>query len=210
MVTPRYSNGPDYNTGIRLGKLRLGYILFIGIFLLTGCAFPGSTRPVIKIGFVAPFEGELRPHGYQRLYGVKLALQEANISGGIAGYSIELVALNDYADTSEAILQAQELVIDSDVRGIIGQWDADLYEASMAVYEPAFLTVVDPTQATDESVLPASFTTDYQKISGSLPNIEAKQAYLATKYLLTVIEAAVETAGKPEREYILQTFNSAE
>ena len=54
----------------------------------------------------------MRSYGYQRLYGVKLALKEANLSGGVAGYKIELVALNDYADANETILQAQELVLD--------------------------------------------------------------------------------------------------
>ncbi len=178
------------------------FLLFL-LFLLTACAFPGSTKPVIKIGMIAPFDGLLRHQGYQRLYGVKLALQEVNLSGGVAGYKIELVALNDFADVDETILQSQELTMDPDVRGIIGQWDAELFNAAAPIYSAAQLAVINPSQFTDAPDLPDTFATDFETLSGSPPNPEAQQAYLATRRLLKAIEEAVEANGRPERGAVL-------
>ena len=181
---------------------RVGGVLLVvwgSLLLLAGCAFPGSTRPVIKIGLIAPFEGLHRAGGYRRLYGVKLALREANRAGGVAGYSIELVALNDFADPAETAAQARELALDPDVRGVIGNWEPAPAEAARPVYEAAQLAVVDPTQFTDFSALPPSFPADYQSLAGSPPDAQAQQAYLATRRLLEAIESAVRQTGRPDR-----------
>ncbi|HEY84263.1 MAG TPA: ABC transporter substrate-binding protein [Chloroflexi bacterium] len=196
----RMTNYELRNSGQRSFVIRRSSLVIILLsFLLTACAFPGSTKPVIKIGMIAPFDGLLRHQGYQRLYGVKLALQEVNLSGGVAGYKTELVALNDFADEDETILQAQELVLDSDVRGIIGQWDATLFNAAAPIYSAAQLAVVNPSQFTHATDLPDTFATDFEALSGSPPNPEAQQAYLSTRRLLKAIEEAVEATGRPER-----------
>ena len=181
-------------------------LLILVLFISAGCRFPGSTKPVIKIGLIAPFEGELRPFGYQRLYGVKLALQEANLAGGVADYKIELVALNDYGDPAEATLQAQELVIDSDVRAVIGQWEPAMNQISAPIYAEAELAVVDPAEFSDISELPEQFATSYQALSGSPPDRQAEQSYLATRHLLSAIDRAVDKAGKPARSEVLRAL----
>ncbi len=183
-------------------------LLIVIAFLLTACAFPGSTKTVIKIGLIAPFDGLLRHQGYQRLYGVKLALQEVNLSGGVAVYKIELVALNDFADINETILQSQELRLDSDVRGVIGQWDTALFNVAAPIYSAGQLAVVNPSQFTGDSNLPATFAADFETLSGSPPNPEAEQAYLATRRLLKAIEEAVEANGQPERAAVLKALTS--
>ena len=195
-------------TAVQIGLLVM--IWGLSSLMLAGCAFPGSTRPVIKIGLIAPFEGEQRPNGYQRLHGVKLALREVNLGGGVAGYKIELVALNDYADMEESTLQAQELVLDSDIRAVIGQWEPGLYEAAEPIYRAAQLAVVSPARYTDFSGLPATFAADYQTLGGSLPDAQARQAYLATHQLINAIEQAVLTYGSPERAHVLMALNALE
>jgi len=184
------------------------WLLMVIAFSLAACAFPGSTKPVIKIGMIAPFDGLLRHQGYQRLYGVKLALQEVNLSGGVAGYKIELVALNNFADADETILQSQELTLDSDVRGIIGQWDSALFDAAAPIYNAAQLAVVNPSQFTDAPGLPDTFGADFETLPGSPPNPEPQQAYLATYRLLQAVEKAVEEAGRPERAAVLEVLTS--
>ena len=173
---------------------------------LGGFTFPGSTKPVIKIGLIAPFEGEQRPNGYQRLYGVKLALREINLAGGVAGYKIELVALNDYADEAETALQAQELVIDSDIRAVVGQWAPALFAVSAPTYAMAKLAVVRPTQFTDFSKLPPAFPADFEALAHSLPDQQAQQAYLATYQLIKAVEKATIAFGSPERADVLQAL----
>jgi ABC-type branched-subunit amino acid transport system substrate-binding protein len=188
---------------VNLGRI---WLLCLLCLWLVGCTFPGGTKPVIKIGLIAPFEGELRAQGYQRLYGVKLALQEINLAGGVAGYKIELVALNDYADSHEATLQAAELVIDSDVRAVIGQWNAALFRQNHTIYHAAAVIAIDPTQFTTDDTLPTTFSADYHALSGTLPTQQGQQAYLATSHLINIIQTAVTQYGEPTREH-LYIFN---
>jgi len=180
--------------------------LCLGI-VLVACAFPGSTKPVLKIGLIAPFEGVERPHGYQRLYGVKLALQEINLTGGMAGYKVALVALNDYAEATETTLQAQELVIDSDIIGVIGQWDTKLFAVSKPIYTEAQLAVVSPNRFADFEALPTTFQADFVALGGSAPDRQAQQAYLATYHLLEAIDQAGQTYGSPTRPTVWRVLS---
>lgn len=202
----QFSDLPNRSRHITVQANNITTLFIVFCLFLPGCAFPGSTKPVIKVGLIAPFEGEHRSDGYQRLYGVKLALQEVNLAGGVAGYKIELVALNDYANMEEAISQAQELVVDSDIRAIVGQWDPTLFNASAPIYMAAKLAVVEPTQLIDFSALPPTFAADFEALGGSMPDQQAKQAYLATYQLLTAIEQATLKFGSPERVNVWRTF----
>lgn len=174
---------------------------------VAGCAFPGSTKPVIKVGLVAPFEGAQRADGYQRLYGVKLALQETNLGGGAGGYKIELVALNDYGDQSESILQAQELVIDSKVYGVIGPWEQSFTTAVRPIYDRAQMLVIDPARFTDFSGLPVNFEANYTALAGNKPERQARQAYLATRRMIQQVQTCAEKTNLPlHRETLSGVF----
>ncbi len=100
--------------------------------------------PTVKIGFVAPVEGLHRPLGYEALFGVKLALQQRNTGRGLNGYRVELVALNDFDDPAEAKIQAQALVADPDVLGVVGHLSAATTLAARPVYRKAKLAVSSP------------------------------------------------------------------
>lgn len=130
--------------------------LFIALFLalvVAGCAFR-ATPPLIKIGMVAPFEGLYRPIGYDALWAVKLALQEVNTSGGIGGYKVELVALNDSADPEEARRQAYELSLDPLVMGVIGHFQEETTLAAIETYHEAGLVLVAPAVSALQLIRP--------------------------------------------------------
>ena len=112
---------------------------------LSGC-FP-VTRPVIKIGLVAPFEGRYRDVGYEVIYAVRLAVREANAGGGVAGYSIELLALDDSGDPAMAVTQAQKIAIDPQVVGVIGDWLDETTTAAASTYAAAGLPLLATTAA---------------------------------------------------------------
>lgn len=92
--------------------------LLIGALLVSGCY--GSTRPVVKIGLIAPFEELYRGDGYEVLNAVKLAVNQRNAAGGVAGRAVALVALNDNGRPAEARQQAAKLAVDADLLGVIG------------------------------------------------------------------------------------------
>ncbi len=126
--------------------LSLG-VLFILAWLLSGCAGLGSTRPVVKIGLVAPFEGLHRNLGYDVLYAVKLAVQERNAAGGVGGYMVELVALDDSNDPAQAPLQARKMIVDADVMGVIGHFSDEAALAALDEYRRAGLALITPVAA---------------------------------------------------------------
>lgn len=95
-------------------------ILALGILAL--CACVPSTRPSVKIGLVAPFEGRYRAIGEEIIYAVRLAVREANEAGGVNGYSVELMAYDDGGDPAQAEEQARKLATDPQVVGVIGNW----------------------------------------------------------------------------------------
>lgn len=103
-----------------------------------------NAPPTLKIGLVGPFEGLFRPLGYEALFGVKLALQERNRGDGVAGYRIELVALNDFDDPVEAEIQARTLAADPEVVGVIGHLSSVTTLAALPIYQEAQLPVVIP------------------------------------------------------------------
>jgi len=124
-----------------------GRLLLIAALLLAGCAFPGSTRPMVKIGLVAPFEGLYRPLGYEVLYAVKLAVRERNAAGGVGRYMVELVALDDSGDPAQAVLAARKMAVDPDVMGVIGHFLDETTVAALDEYHQAGLALIAPTAA---------------------------------------------------------------
>ncbi len=122
------------------------HILLTVIFLLSACPDVGlgSAPATIKIGLVAPFEGLHRPLGYEVLFGVKLAVQERNAQGGVNGYQVELVALNDFDDPAEAQTQAKALIADPDVLGVVGHTSSATSLATMPIYQEAGLAMSVP------------------------------------------------------------------
>jgi branched-chain amino acid transport system substrate-binding protein len=123
-----------------------GLCVFLSL-AVGGCTAPASTKPIVKVGLVAPFEGLYRPLGYEVLYAVKLAIRERNASGGVAGYMVELVALNDDNEPATAAQRAQEMAVDLDVMGVIGHFSSPTTLAALEEYRQAGLALVTPAAA---------------------------------------------------------------
>ncbi len=125
----------------RLARWTLGLLL-----LLAACRVPGTTRPVVKIGLVAPFEGRYRYLGYGLFAAVRLALREANAAGGVGtpAYSVELVAYDDGADPEMARQQAEKLAVDPAVVVAIGHFREATPCAALPVYARAGVPLLAP------------------------------------------------------------------
>jgi len=135
-----------YNPALRTLKT---YGVGVALLMLSACTVTGldGASPTVKVGLVAPFEGLHRPLGYEVLFAVKLALQERNVSGGVHGYQVELVALNDFDDPTEAQTQAGALIADPDVLGVVGHLSPEATLAAMPVYREANLAMSIPWTA---------------------------------------------------------------
>jgi ABC-type branched-subunit amino acid transport system substrate-binding protein len=116
------------------------YVLLIT--LLPACTVVHLTRPVVKIGLVAPFEGQYRYVGYDAIYAARLALREANAAGGVGGYSVELVAYDDRGDVQGARTAARDLSQDPAVVAVIGHFRDPTTAAARALYDQAGLPLL--------------------------------------------------------------------
>ncbi|MBL8094995.1 MAG: ABC transporter substrate-binding protein [Anaerolineales bacterium] len=127
----------------------LPVLLFLGV--LSACTV---TRPTVKIGLVAPFEGAYRSLGYDVIWAVRLAVREANTEQSIPGYGLELVALDDMGDADRAREQAAKLAADPQVVAVLGHWRSGTTAAAAPDYATAGLPLLatggvepDPTEA---------------------------------------------------------------
>jgi ABC-type branched-subunit amino acid transport system substrate-binding protein len=104
------------------------------IACLAGCSVRRVTRPVIKIGLVAPFEGSYRYAGYDAIYAARLALRETNAAGGVEGYTVELVAYDDQGDVGGARVAARNLAQDPQLVAVIGHFRDETTAAAQELY----------------------------------------------------------------------------
>ena len=77
-------------------------------------AAPALAQEVVKIGYTGPLSGGAAQYGKNVLSGMEMAVKEVNDAGGfdVAGkkYKLELVALDDKYNPSEAATNTQRLV----------------------------------------------------------------------------------------------------
>jgi branched-chain amino acid transport system substrate-binding protein len=95
------------------------------------------------------------------LYAVKLAIRERNASGGVAGYMVELVALNDDNEPAVAAQRAQEMAVDPDVVGVIGHFSSPTTLAALEEYQRAGLALVN-SAATANAVTDGRYPNVYR------------------------------------------------
>lgn len=138
--------------------------LLLSLFFLVGCA---SVDPVVKVGLVGPFEGADRAIGYDVIYSARLAVREINAAGGIGGFRVALVALDDSSDPQLAREVAASLVVDPAVVVVMGHWTPETTAVSAPIYAAAGLPFIPagetPIGQYPPDQLPAAFRTAYQE-----------------------------------------------
>jgi len=200
--------------GRSMSRIAYRTLWAIGCVLLAACSFPGSVRPTVKIGLSAPFEGRYRDLGYEVLYAVRLAVRERNAAGGIAGrYLVEFVALNDFNEPQEAVIQARKMAVDAKVLGVLGGWSPEVAQAAGAEYDRlglAFLAPpVDFTTPQGPVTPDAAFADAYRILSGDAPpGPAAVWAYDAANRLLDALDAAAQGGNRPDRATVQTLLES--
>lgn len=136
------------------------------LFLLTAC---GGVRPVIKVGLVAPFEGQFRPVGYDAIYAARLAVREINGQGGIGNYRVALVALDDGGNPELAQQVAASLVIDPAVMIVVGHWLTATNAIAAPIYQKGQLPFLalgqEPYMRGDPAGWPPTFLEAYANLT---------------------------------------------
>lgn len=196
---------PNVVTVAKMKKRLLFCLLFtVHCLLFTGCDMRG-VDPVLKIGLVAPFEGEQREIGYGVLYSARLAVREINAAGGVGGYRLNLVAFDDSTYPSEAQSVAEALIVDPDVIAVLGHWQSQTNAAAQPLYTTAnmpFVPLLD-NMTYDPATLPSEFAQAYQAVTfqgGRPPNAHSAHAYDAMQLIIAAIEKAADNGDVTRRD----------
>lgn len=125
----------------------LGYPQAVA-FLLLAAAGCGPAEPVVKIGFVAPLTGDQAPQGEDMVRGAQLAIEHANAEGpALPGHRLELLALDDQRNPTQAVAAAKRLAADRDVMAVVGHLNSSCTMPASAIYHQAGLLHVNPVSS---------------------------------------------------------------
>jgi branched-chain amino acid transport system substrate-binding protein len=96
--------------------------------LLSACSSASAPewQGLVKIGLVLPFHGPTPAASMDAHVAIRQRLIERNRAGGLSGWRLELVSLDDQNDPAVAELRLRELTLDPDVVAVLTTRSADL------------------------------------------------------------------------------------
>jgi branched-chain amino acid transport system substrate-binding protein len=122
-------------------------VLSAVILVLAGCsAGAPSYKGTIKIGVAVPLSGDLADGGDSVDKGARLQAERINKQGGLLGYKIEVVSMDDEADDGVAMDVAAELIKDG-VKMVVGHYNSGQSIPTSAVYAKARVIMITPTSS---------------------------------------------------------------
>jgi len=132
------------------GYARALLMLIILSLLLTACGSGGEpTKGEVTVYVVAPLSGFQANGGQTVLGGVRLAAEKINRAGGLLGYKLNIVGLDDESDSDVAVDIAHEIQAEVDsgqnVLGVIGHLNSGQTLAAMEIYKDLSIVVITPT-----------------------------------------------------------------
>ena len=151
-------------------KLKCFFLLIPTFFLFFGIAYAET----VKVGFNVPLTGFAAADGESALNGAKLAVKQANSTGGIDGKQIELVVYDDQASPKEAVPIANRLIEKDGVKvAVSGSYSgstraaAGVFQSAGIPYISAYAIHPDITRA-GNYVFRTSFMGEVQGRAGAL------------------------------------------
>jgi len=132
--------------------LSLGVLGGLG---LRPAAAAGMTE--VKIGVDLPMSGGEAPNGVPTNNGVTMAIEEANKLGGSYHFSESLKddAVNGVHDPAQGAKNMQELISDTAVVGIVGNFNSNVAQACIPLTSAAGIVQISPAQTNPGLTKPA-------------------------------------------------------
>ncbi|PKO22289.1 MAG: hypothetical protein CVU38_10270 [Chloroflexi bacterium HGW-Chloroflexi-1] len=124
-------------------------VVLIFAVLLSGCSAGSPTKGEVTVFVAGPLSGFQANTGQTVAGGVRLMAEQINRSGGLLGYKVKVVALDDEADSDVAVSVAEEIKAALDrgdkVLGVIGHPNSGQTAAAMAIYKDLPIIIITPT-----------------------------------------------------------------
>ncbi len=171
------------------GIARLALVLWIACgLLLTACGAPKEpTKGEVVVYVTVPLSGFMANGGQTVLGGVRLAAEKINRAGGLLGYKVTVIGLDDEADSDVAVDIAGEIQAAVDkgenVLGVIGHLNSGQTLAAMEVYKDLSLVVITPT-ASEVSLTQKGYQ-NFFRVNAN----DATQARVDAEFLVSTLGA---------------------
>jgi len=126
-------------------------LLLVLAVCLAGCSPSGGspTKGEVTVYVVGPLSGFQANTGQTVAGGVRLMAEQINRSGGLMGYKVNVVALDDEADSDVAVTVAEQIKTAVEagdkVLGVIGHPNSGQTAAAMDIYKDLPIIVITPT-----------------------------------------------------------------
>ncbi|QBF47904.1 branched-chain amino acid ABC transporter substrate-binding protein [Janibacter limosus] len=104
----------------------------------------GSGDKVVKIGVISPLSGDLSALGLGIQHSVELAAKQANDSGDLGDWKIEVVPEDDEGKPEVGKNAASKLASDKDVIGVVGTLNSSVAGPVQPILDKAKITMVSP------------------------------------------------------------------
>lgn len=139
---------------VRVAGKSTAFLILACVLLVASCASPSYKGEAI-VYVAAPLSGWQADGGQTVVGGVRLAAEEINRRGGVLGYRIKVVPVDDEADSEVAVQVAQEIAdavrSGEKVLGVVGHYNSGQTAAALKIYKDLPIIVITPT-ASDPSL----------------------------------------------------------
>src|SRR5512137_116775 len=154
------------------------------VLLLTACSSGAPTKGDLTVYVAGPLSGFQANTGQTVAGGVRLMAEQLNRSGGLLGYKVKVIALDDEADSDVAAgvaAQIKEAVDRGDrVIGVIGHPNSGQTAAAMDVYKNLSIVVITPT-ASEVSLTQQGYRNFFRVNAANDPQAKTGADYLVNK-----------------------------
>lgn len=121
----------------------------------------------VKIGVDLPMSGSEAANGVPTLNGIKLAVDQANKKGGVAGFKIEVVSLDDAVnglhDPAQGAKNVQQLISDNAVLAMVGPFNSNVAKAQIPLTNAAGLAQISMANTNESLTKPEFGALDLRK-----------------------------------------------
>ena len=131
------------------GKYNLLVGILLAVALLAGALLYGQygrAKPGIKIGVLHSLSGTMASSEAPLVDAVRLAIEEANASGGLNGQQIEMIVADCRSDAAYCAQQAEKLITQDGVQALFGCWTSTCRKAVKPVVERHYHLLFYPLQ----------------------------------------------------------------
>ncbi len=164
---------------------RIILLAVIASLLLAACG--GSSEPTkgdLTVYVAAPLSGFQANGGQTVLGGARLAAEEFNRSGGLLGYKVVIVPLDDESDSDVAVSLAEQVKNDlasgKRALGLIGHYNSGQTIAAMDIYKDLPIVIMTPT-ASEMSLTQKGYTNFFRVNANDAAQAKVDAAFLVNK-----------------------------